>query len=229
MNVVAGAVDANVRERNGILQCRDRQRTEGGGTLGAQQSGGCKPVHFVDQALAQQSGRQLPPSLDENLRQPRARQQRQRTAEVEVATTEPDLDQPGARAGERPLPARGGLRGAEYPRSRSLAVKQPSRRRHPQARIEEYANARVEKLSSGMKQKVSIARTIAHDPPVLIFDEPTVGLDVLNALEMVKVIRELKAEGKTILFSSHIMSEVEKLCDRIAIIHPSDLKPPIRQ
>jgi len=85
--------------------------------------------------------------------------------------------------------------------------------------IAEYANARVEKLSSGMKQKVSIARTIAHDPPVLIFDEPTVGLDILNALEMVKVIRELRDEGKTILFSSHIMSEVEKLCDRIAVIH----------
>lgn len=85
--------------------------------------------------------------------------------------------------------------------------------------IEEYANARVEKLSSGMKQKVSIARTVAHDPPVLIFDEPTVGLDVLNALEMVKVIRELRGEGKTIIFSSHIMSEVEKLCDRIAIVH----------
>lgn len=85
--------------------------------------------------------------------------------------------------------------------------------------IREYANARVEKLSSGMKQKVSIARTVAHNPPVLIFDEPTVGLDVLNAMEMVKVIRELREEGKTILFSSHIMSEVEKLCDRIAIIH----------
>jgi sodium transport system ATP-binding protein len=85
--------------------------------------------------------------------------------------------------------------------------------------IEEYANARVEKLSSGMKQKVSIARTVAHDPPVLIFDEPTVGLDVLNALEMVKVIKELRDEGKTIIFSSHIMSEVEKLCDRIAIVH----------
>jgi sodium transport system ATP-binding protein len=89
--------------------------------------------------------------------------------------------------------------------------------------IREYADARVEKLSSGMKQKVSIARTIAHDPPVLIFDEPTVGLDVLNALEMVKVIRELRAEGKTILYSSHIMSEVEKLCDRIGIIHRGQL------
>jgi sodium transport system ATP-binding protein len=85
--------------------------------------------------------------------------------------------------------------------------------------IGEYEDGRVEKLSSGMKQKVSIARTVAHDPPVLVFDEPTVGLDVMNALEMVTVIRELKEEGKTILFSSHIMSEVEKLCDRIGILH----------
>lgn len=89
--------------------------------------------------------------------------------------------------------------------------------------ITEYENGRVDKLSSGMKQKVSIARTIAHDPPVLIFDEPTVGLDVMNALEMVKVVRELKAEGKTILYSSHIMSEVEKLCDRIGIVHRGKL------
>jgi sodium transport system ATP-binding protein len=82
-----------------------------------------------------------------------------------------------------------------------------------------YADARVEKLSSGMKQKVSIARTLAHDPPILIFDEPTVGLDVLNALIMVDNVRALRAEGKTILYSTHIMSEAEKLCDRIAIIH----------
>ena len=85
--------------------------------------------------------------------------------------------------------------------------------------ITEYADARVEKLSSGMKQKVSIARTLAHDPPVLIFDEPTVGLDVLNALEVAEAIKELRDEGKTILFSTHIMSEAEKLCDRVAIIH----------
>ncbi len=85
--------------------------------------------------------------------------------------------------------------------------------------IAQYASARIDKLSSGMKQKVSIARTVAHDPPLLIFDEPTVGLDVLNALEMHEVIRELRAQGKTSLFSTHIMSEAEKLCDRIAIIH----------
>lgn len=83
----------------------------------------------------------------------------------------------------------------------------------------EYADARVDKLSQGMKQKVSIARTVAHAPPVLIFDEPTVGLDVLNALEMQKVIAEFRGEGKAILFSTHIMSEAERLCDRIAIIH----------
>jgi len=85
--------------------------------------------------------------------------------------------------------------------------------------IAEYAGARVEKLSSGMKQKVSIARTIVHDPPILIFDEPTVGLDVMAALEMQRVVRELRDEGKTIIFSTHIMSEAEKLCDRIGIIH----------
>ena len=82
-----------------------------------------------------------------------------------------------------------------------------------------YANARIEKLSSGMKQKVSIARTIAHNPSILIFDEPTVGLDVLNALDVLDTISELRDEGKTIIFSTHIMSEAERLCDRIAIIH----------
>ena len=85
--------------------------------------------------------------------------------------------------------------------------------------ITKYADARVEKLSSGMKQKVSIARTIAHNPSILIFDEPTVGLDVLNALEVQESISELRSEGKTIIFSTHIMSEAERLCDRIAIIH----------
>ena len=85
--------------------------------------------------------------------------------------------------------------------------------------IAEFQNARVEKLSSGMKQKISIARTVVHDPPVLIFDEPTVGLDVISALEMQEVMRALRDEGKTIIFSTHIMSEAEKLCDTIAIIH----------
>jgi sodium transport system ATP-binding protein len=85
--------------------------------------------------------------------------------------------------------------------------------------ITEYAGVRVEKLSTGMKQKVSIARTIAHNPRIVIFDEPTIGLDVLNALEVQKAIHDLRSDGRTIIFSTHIMSEAEKLCDRIAIIH----------
>ncbi len=75
------------------------------------------------------------------------------------------------------------------------------------------------KMSTGMKQKVSIARTIIHDPPVLIFDEPTSGLDVLVARAVLKAIESLREQGKCIIFSTHIMREVEKLCDRIAIIH----------
>jgi sodium transport system ATP-binding protein len=89
--------------------------------------------------------------------------------------------------------------------------------------IRDYADVRVDKLSSGMKQKVSIARTVAHAPPVLVFDEPTVGLDVINALEMQKMIGEFRDEGKTIIFSTHIMSEAERLCDRIGIIHEGRL------
>lgn len=73
-------------------------------------------------------------------------------------------------------------------------------------------------LSTGMKQKVSIARALVHDPPVLIFDEPTSGLDVLVQRAVLNNIRDLKTRGKTILFSTHVMSEVEKLCDRVAIM-----------
>ncbi|MBT9583120.1 ABC transporter ATP-binding protein [bacterium] len=87
-----------------------------------------------------------------------------------------------------------------------------------QFHLDEYRHARVEKLSSGMKQKVSIARTIAHDPPVLIFDEPTVGLDVLAAQDFQKSLQHLRQQGKSIILSTHIMSEAEKLCDRIAIV-----------
>ena len=75
------------------------------------------------------------------------------------------------------------------------------------------------KMSTGMKQKVSIARTIVHDPPVLIFDEPTSGLDVLVARNVLQKIGELRDLGKTIVFSTHSMHEVQKLCSRVAIIH----------
>lgn len=75
------------------------------------------------------------------------------------------------------------------------------------------------KMSTGMRQKVSIARTIVHDPPVIIFDEPTSGLDVLVARNVLQTVAALRDQGKCIIFSTHIMREVEKLCNRIAIIH----------
>src|SRR5262245_34180475 len=74
------------------------------------------------------------------------------------------------------------------------------------------------KMSTGMRQKVSIARAIIHDPPIMIFDEATLGLDVLVARAVLKTVTQLKSQGKCILFSTHIMREVEKLCDRVAII-----------
>jgi sodium transport system ATP-binding protein len=75
------------------------------------------------------------------------------------------------------------------------------------------------KMSTGMKQKVSIARALVHDPPVLIFDEATIGLDVLVARALLKTISQLREQGKCIIFSTHIMREAERLCDRLAIIH----------
>ena len=74
------------------------------------------------------------------------------------------------------------------------------------------------KMSTGMKQKVSIARALVNDPPVLIFDEPTAGLDVLVQRAVLDNIKHLRGRGKTILFSTHIMREVEKLCDRVAVM-----------
>jgi sodium transport system ATP-binding protein len=74
------------------------------------------------------------------------------------------------------------------------------------------------KMSTGMKQKVSIARSIVHDPPVLIFDEATSGLDVLVARALLDTVAELRDQGKCIVFSTHIMREAERLCDRVAIV-----------
>ena len=85
--------------------------------------------------------------------------------------------------------------------------------------INEFADRRCDKLSTGMKQKVSIARTLVHDPPVMILDEPTLGLDVMAARTIAGFIRDCRSRGKTVIFSSHVMSEVQKLCDQIGIIH----------
>ncbi len=90
--------------------------------------------------------------------------------------------------------------------------------------MNEFRHRRCEQLSSGMKQKVSIARTLVHDPPVMIFDEPTHGLDVLTARNVVNFIRDCRARGKTVIFSTHVMREAEKLCVRIAIIHDGRIR-----
>lgn len=84
--------------------------------------------------------------------------------------------------------------------------------------IESYADRRNDRLSTGMKQKVSIARTLIHDPDVVIFDEPTTGLDVLAAETVTAIIQACKAEGKTVLFSTHHMHEVDLLCDHVVVI-----------
>ncbi|MBI4603332.1 MAG: ATP-binding cassette domain-containing protein [Planctomycetes bacterium] len=90
--------------------------------------------------------------------------------------------------------------------------------------MEDFADVRCERLSTGMRQKVSIARALVHDPPVLILDEPTLGLDILVASAMLRFIQDCRARGKCIVFSTHVMSEVESLCDRVAIIHRGELR-----
>jgi sodium transport system ATP-binding protein len=85
--------------------------------------------------------------------------------------------------------------------------------------MDEFLDRRIDKFSTGMKQKTSIARTLIHDPAVMIFDEPTLGLDVMAARTIVRFIRECRARGKAVIYSTHVMSEVEKLCDTIGIVH----------
>ena len=85
--------------------------------------------------------------------------------------------------------------------------------------MEDIRNVPGGKMSTGQKQKVSIARALVHDPPVLIFDEPTNGLDVLVQRAVLQQVQALRERGKCIVYSTHIFREVEKLCDRVAIIH----------
>ncbi len=89
--------------------------------------------------------------------------------------------------------------------------------------MNEIRNVLCSKMSTGMKQKVSIVRAIIHNPPVLIFDEATSGLDILVAREVLKTVEQLRDNGKCVVFSSHIMSEVNRLCDRVAIMNRGNI------
>ena len=88
-----------------------------------------------------------------------------------------------------------------------------------QLNMSEFADRRIGRLSTGMKQKTSIARTMIHDSDVMVFDEPTEGLDVMTSRAIVELIRSCRTDGKTVIFSTHRMGEVKLLCDDIAIIH----------
>ena len=84
--------------------------------------------------------------------------------------------------------------------------------------ITEFKFKKIQELSTGMKQKVSIAVSLVHNPEIVVFDEPTTGLDIITARAVIDYLKKLKAEGRTVVMSTHIMSEAQKLCDRIAII-----------
>ena len=90
-------------------------------------------------------------------------------------------------------------------------------------KIDEFKNKWCQKLSTGQKQRVSIARTILHDPPVLIFDEPTSGLDIISSQIILEFIKEAKESGKAIIFSTHNMSEADYLCDRLGLVYRGNM------
>ncbi|MBT2758444.1 ATP-binding cassette domain-containing protein [Mesobacillus foraminis] len=89
--------------------------------------------------------------------------------------------------------------------------------------MRDYLDRKVGGFSKGMRQKVSIARTLIHNPDIILFDEPTTGLDITSSNVFRQLVHQLKREGKTILFSSHIMEEVSMLCDSVAMMHKGEL------
>jgi ABC-2 type transport system ATP-binding protein len=90
--------------------------------------------------------------------------------------------------------------------------------------LKDAANVQLRKFSKGMLQRAGIAQAILHDPKVVFLDEPMSGLDPMGRREVRSLIEELKAEGKTVFFSTHILSDAEALCDRVAIIHLGELR-----
>jgi sodium transport system ATP-binding protein len=89
--------------------------------------------------------------------------------------------------------------------------------------MKDYLNRKVGGFSKGMRQKVAIARTLIHNPEIILFDEPTTGLDITSSNVFRQLVHQLKREGKTIIFSSHIMEEVTMLCDTVAMMHKGEL------
>ena len=89
--------------------------------------------------------------------------------------------------------------------------------------MRDYLDRKVGNFSKGMRQKVAIARTLIHNPEIILFDEPTTGLDITSSNVFRQLVHQLKSEGKTILFSSHIMEEVSMLCDSVAMMHKGEL------
>lgn len=89
--------------------------------------------------------------------------------------------------------------------------------------MKDYLDRKISGFSKGMRQKVAIARALIHDPQIILFDEPTTGLDITSANIFRQLIHQLKREGKTIIFSSHIMEEVKLLCQKVIMIHKGQL------
>ncbi|MBK8792283.1 MAG: ABC transporter ATP-binding protein [Holophaga sp.] len=87
----------------------------------------------------------------------------------------------------------------------------------------DFADVKMEGFSSGQKQKVSIARALLHDPKVVIFDEPTTGLDVLTAKTVLDLLRIMRSEGRSVIVSTHVMPMVDEICDRVGIIFDGEL------
>lgn len=89
---------------------------------------------------------------------------------------------------------------------------------------EEFSAQLCDKMSTGQKQRISISRAVLHDPPVLFFDEPTSGLDILTSQTIMEFVEGVRDQGKTVIYCTHIMSEVERLCDQVTVIHDGTIK-----
>lgn len=86
-------------------------------------------------------------------------------------------------------------------------------------KFDEYSNMRIETLSRGMKQRVSIAASLVNDPELILFDEPTIGLDISGQIMLKELVQSLKKKGKMILYSTNIIQEVKEVCDKVLILH----------